>query len=129
MVVDSHIQEKGRLLQQLKDGCAFWSYEPSSVTVNTTPDDLLIEKVLLHLDIDEINTLFAIYPKQRIQKVWEKQMCVHEPRYHNLNVWLAYIYFDINDPQQHINAVRKQHFLELDRKSDDWISRTYGKSF
>ncbi|GHT11559.1 hypothetical protein AGMMS4956_04770 [Bacteroidia bacterium] len=129
MVLDNHIREKERLLQQLKDGCAFWSYEPSSVTINTTSDDLLIEKVLLHLDIDEINTLFTIYPKQHIQEVWEKQMCVHEPRYHRLNVFLALVYFGIKNPGRYIENVHKQHFVELDRKSDEWFSKTYGKSF
>ena len=44
------------LIKKLKDEHRFWSYESDSV--NDVPDDILIEKVLIYLDLDDIDKLF-----------------------------------------------------------------------
>ena len=47
---------KQELLAKLKQEHCFWSYNEDSI--KDIPDDMLIEKTLLHLDLDEINLLF-----------------------------------------------------------------------
>ena len=47
------------LEKKLHEEKAFWSYDKSSIVI--IPDDVLIEKVLLHLDIEDIQILFKGY--------------------------------------------------------------------
>ena len=56
---------KQELLAKLKQEHCFWSYNENSI--KDIPDDMLIEKTLLHLDLEEINQLFLIYPFKIIQ--------------------------------------------------------------
>ncbi len=59
---------KQELLAKLKQEHCFWSYNENSI--KDIPDDMLIEKTLLHLDLEEINQLFLIYPFKKIKQVW-----------------------------------------------------------
>ena len=59
---------KQELLAKLKQEHCFWSYNENSI--KDIPDDMLIEKTLLHLDLDEISQLFLIYPFKKIKQVW-----------------------------------------------------------
>jgi hypothetical protein len=92
--------EKSRqiLIEKLRGKNAFWSYKK----VNEIEDDLLIEKVLLMLDIDDINMLFKIYDKEFLKKVWEERILRQEPYYHRLNRFFAWFYFGIKDPDGYI---------------------------
>jgi len=45
---------KRLLFRHLKKEHAFWSYDPALVTLARMGDDFLIEKVLYHLDWDDI---------------------------------------------------------------------------
>jgi len=101
------------LFNRLKKENAFWSYAPSSVLLKNMDDDTLIEKVLLHLDIDDINRLFALYPKAKIKKVWRTRLCPLEPYYNGLNRLFAYIYFDVKNPDRYIKRQSKKHIKEL----------------
>ena len=58
---------KQELLAKLKQEHCFWSYTEDSI--QDISDDMLIEKTLLHLDLDEINQLFRIYPLKKIKRV------------------------------------------------------------
>lgn len=49
---------KQELLSKLKQEHCFWSYNEDSI--KDIPDDMLIEKTLLHLDLEEINQLFGL---------------------------------------------------------------------
>lgn len=62
MSVDAVKQE---LLAKLKQEHCFWSYNESSV--NEVSDEILIEKTLLHLDLEEINLLFQIFSFKKIK--------------------------------------------------------------
>ena len=62
MSVDAVKQE---LLAKLKQEHCFWSYNESSV--NEVSDEILIEKTLLHLDLEEINQLFQIFSFKKIR--------------------------------------------------------------
>ena len=58
-------QIKQYLFEQLKENYALWSYDRSSMTADSLTDEQMIEKVLLYLDMDEINILFQLYTKQK----------------------------------------------------------------
>jgi hypothetical protein len=58
------------------------------------PDETLIEKTLIYLDLEEIDILFKIFPDERIRMVWKERILRQEPLYHNLNKFIAWFYFN-----------------------------------
>jgi hypothetical protein len=87
---------KSELLQKLHEKHAFWSYDKSSC--QTISDWNLIKFVLIHLDIDDIDLLFTIYPKSKIKKVWMDELVIQGNYLRNMNICLANLYFDIKHP-------------------------------
>ena len=79
------------LFQKLLDQNAFWSYEEP--TYDNISDEFLIEKVIVHLDIDDINMLFVIFPEEKIREVWHKKIKSQDPYYHGLNHLMSWLYF------------------------------------
>ena len=65
--LSNRIRMKKYLFEKLKKEHFLWSYdtqcEPSEV-----PDEIIIEKTLIHLDYIDFQYLFNIYPKSRIKK-------------------------------------------------------------
>jgi len=110
---------KANLFNKLVKECAFWSYDPKSVTLENTTDEMLIYKVLVHLDIDEINQLFLIFDKTKIKSVWEEQLCIQEPYYHGLNAMIGGIYFKIKNPNKYIQKIQKKHFEQLEKQGEE----------
>jgi len=92
------------LFNKLKTKNAFWSYN----TANEISDDLLIEKVMLMLDIDDIGKLFEMYGRNFVRGVWENRILKQEPFYHDLNRFYAWFYFDIENPDEFIKK-RESH--------------------
>ena len=74
-------KNKALLFRHLQQENAFWSYDPTSVSLKNMDDDTFIEKVMLHLDIEDINHLFTLYSKSKIKKVWQTRLCPLEPYY------------------------------------------------
>ncbi len=93
-----------RLLGKLKKHHAFWSYD--AAFIKEIPDDVLIEKVLIQLDIDDIQSLFKLFPKCKIQKVWKDKILSQEPMYHGLNRLYAFMLFDIKNPDRYIREFK-----------------------
>jgi hypothetical protein len=87
---------KSELLQKLHDNHAFWSYDKSSC--RTISDWNLIKFVLIHLDLDDIDLLFTIYPKNKIKKVWREEVAIQGDYLKNMNICFANLYFDIKHP-------------------------------
>jgi len=87
------------LFKKLKAKNAFWSYNKA----DEISDDLLIEKVMLMLDIDDIGKLFEMYSRNLVRRVWENRLLIQEPFYHDLNRFYAWFYFDIENPDEFIN--------------------------
>ena len=97
---------KNGLIGKLIEEKSFWSYSlPPKEQID---DDTLIEKSLLNLDIEDINLLFKVFPRERIQKVWENNILVLEPYYHNLNVFFGWFYFGIDNIDNHLKKILKQ---------------------
>ena len=111
-------QIKAELFNKLIKKCAFWSYDPKSVTLENTTDEMLIYKVLVHLDIDEITQLFFIFNKEKIKSVWEEYLCIQAPYYHELNIMIGGIYFNIKDPNKHIQNIQKKHLKQLKEEGE-----------
>ena len=96
---------RSRLIDKLIEEKSFWSY---AVPVHDQiDDDTLIEKVLLDLDMEEINLLFKVFPVEKVKKVWENNILVMEPYYHNLNVFFGWFYFGIDNIDSHLKKILK----------------------
>ena len=96
------------LFEQLKANHALWSYDKSAMTAHNLPDEFIIEKVLMHLDLDDIDMLFLLFPKKQIKEVWKWNMCPLENFYHSSNVLFAIIYFKIKNPQRYVEMQAKK---------------------
>jgi hypothetical protein len=108
--VDNNLLRK-KLEKKLIEENAFWSYDKSSI--NIIPDDEFIEKVLLHLDIEDVQALFSLFPKKKIQKVWQEVVLSREPLYHNLNRLYAFLLFDIKHPDRYIRYYKNKHIKSI----------------
>lgn len=102
---------KVQLVDKLIMNRVFWSY--ADVKADDISDDILIEKVLIYLDIEDINSLFLIYPYKTIREIWEKEILIQDPFYHSLNLLLAFLYFHIKSPEKYIQKISNRHLLSL----------------
>jgi len=107
------------LFRKLKKENAFWSYNPESVTLRNCDDETLIYKTLVHLDIEEINQLFSIYDKAKVQEVWERELCTQGDYYRRLNKFLAYYYFNIENPKKYIRKIEREHLKSIEQRADE----------
>jgi hypothetical protein len=87
----------------------FWSY--TDVKSADIPDRILIEKVLIYLDVGDINSLFMIFPFKTIKEVWRNEVVIQNPIYYSLNLLLAYLYFHIKNPEKYIEKLNQRHLL------------------
>lgn len=99
------------LYEKLKRSHAFWSYD--EVTMGDLSDEMLIEKVFVHLDMDDIAKLFELFPKKYIQKVWRENMAVQGEYLFDLNVMIALYFFHIRKPEAYL---RRQESLNLKKR-------------
>ena len=99
------------LTEKLMDRNGFWSYD--MLQTNEVLDDILIEKTLLYLDIDDIDKLFTIYSYKKIKQVWRDRLVIQDDYYRKLNKLLAWMYFDIKNPDQYIKRIVRQHIHKL----------------
>ena len=99
----SAVDIKRDLTNKLKKEHCFWSFQPSSV--QDIADDVLIEKVLVYLDMPDIDKLFVIYPHHKVKQVWREYLVPQEEYYHSLNRFLAWWYFDIKRPDSYLKAM------------------------
>jgi len=90
----------------------FWSYK--DVSPEQIDDDLLIEKVLFYLDLDDINKLFTVFPYREVKKIWMKSQFIRDPMNRSLNLLLAFLYFNIKKPEKYVNEVMIDHLHSLD---------------
>ena len=112
---------KQELLSKLKQEHCFWSYNESSI--KDVPDNILIEKTLLHLDLEEINLLFQIYPFKKIKQVWLDYLVPQEEYLYALNRFFAWYYFKAKKPDAYIKSMATRH---LNRCPNNGSYRTNG---
>ena len=102
---------KAYLEQRLHKEVAFWSYDKASC--HDLPDEQLIKYVLIHLDLDDINYLFQIYPKTKIKRVWLDELVPQGDYLLSMNLCFAFLYFDIKKPLQYLKSMETRHFNKL----------------
>ena len=110
-------QLRDELFEKLQRAHAFWSYD--EVEQSDFPDELLIEDVFVHLDIDDISELFELFPKNFVQKVWRENMAVQGEYIFDLNVMIAIVFFHIKKPEAYI---RRQELLYIKKLTQDTSS-------
>jgi len=122
VLLESRNKLRRSLFRKLKRENAFWSYDPKSVTLRNCDDETLIYKTLVHLDIKEINQLFSLYDKAKIQEVWENELCIQGDYYRRLNKFLAYCYFYIDDPKKYIRKIERRHLKNIERRTEEKLN-------
>lgn len=100
-----------RLEKKLVEENALWSYDKSGI--GKIPDDEFIEMVLLHLDLEDVQSLFSLFPRKKIQKVWQEVVLSREPLYHNLNRLYAFLLFDIKHPDRYIRYYKNKYIKSI----------------
>jgi len=94
---------KPYLEKRLMEEHSFWSFEKSSC--QNLSDWNLIKYVLLRLDLDDINYLFKLYPKEKIKEVWLQELVPQGDFLLTMNLCFALLYFDAKKPRQYVKAM------------------------
>ncbi|MDR0907695.1 MAG: hypothetical protein LBM63_03710 [Rikenellaceae bacterium] len=98
------------LLSKLLKANAFWSY--ADILQTDIPDEELIEKTFIYLDLGDIAKLFELYPREYLHRVWRERMVVRGDYLFNLNVMIALYYFDIRNPERYLKRVERAHIKQ-----------------
>ena len=106
----SRSEVKYQLVNMLKVQNSFWSYAPSDW--QNIPDDMLIEKTLIYLDLPQIDQLIAAYGKNRVKNVFRERLIPQEDYLYTLNRFLAWYYFDVKQPDRYL---RQQATRQLNK--------------
>lgn len=102
---------KSDLLAKLKQEKRFWSYNEDSI--NEISDEMLIEKTLLYLDLEEIDLLFLVYPFKKIKQVWLEHLVPKEDYLYTLNRFFAWYYFKAKCPDTYIKSMATRYFNKI----------------
>jgi hypothetical protein len=105
---------KRELLQKLKNEHVFWSYNPVEITAEIVSDEIIIEKTLTYLDIEDIDLLFHYYKPQYIKKVWRNNMAHQGDYLYSLNRFIAWYYFKITNPDKYLKRIENKKFKSYD---------------
>ncbi|MCR5560559.1 MAG: helix-turn-helix transcriptional regulator [Bacteroidales bacterium] len=93
------------LLRMIKDAGGFWSYSGIPEHID---DDSAIEAALVHLDLEEMPSLFRIWSRAHIKRVWKERLVSQGRRMGILNYILAVKVFEIKNPDKYITRYAKQ---------------------
>ncbi|GHV29037.1 hypothetical protein FACS1894176_11640 [Bacteroidia bacterium] len=102
---------KAELLKRLHDHHAFWSYDKRYC--QTLSDWNLIKFVLIHLDLEDIDLLFKIYPKSTVKQVWMKELAIQGDYLRNMNICFANLYFNIKHPVPYLKSMETRHINQF----------------
>ena len=99
------------LLAKLKKEHCFWSFNEDSIS--NVPDEMLIEKVLQYLDLEDIEKLFQIYPFRKVKQVWLERLVPQEEYLYTLNRFLAWYYFKAKSPDTYIKSMATRYYNRM----------------
>ncbi|MEN8156977.1 MAG: recombinase family protein [Bacteroidota bacterium] len=99
------------LFNKLVESKAFWSY--SNVNYEGISDEMLIQKVMINLDINDIKKLFILYNKNQVRKVWKDKLVMQDPHYRSLNLLIAKLFFDIQKPEAYIKRQKREYLKSI----------------
>lgn len=100
--------EREHLIELLNQECRLWSYDMQFK--KDLPDDILIEKVMVYLDLEEIDMLFKLFSFQKIKRVWLDRLIPQENYLYSLNRFFAWFYFRAKRPDVYIKSMATRHF-------------------
>jgi len=100
-----------KLVSQLIEEHCLWSYDNSNIT--DLPDEMLVEKVLVYLDLDEIKELFSILSYSKIKRIWKERLVPQGAYFWQLNKFLAWYYFKAKKPATYLKNLETRHFKKL----------------
>ena len=106
---------RNHLCKELVAKNAFWSYDVQSF--EAIPDEEIIEKCFTILDMDDIDLMFELYPRKRIQQIWKERMAIQGEYMQMLNIMIAMYYFGIKEPEKYLARVERQHINNLLKNS------------
>ena len=98
---------KKELAQQLIRVNAFWSY--ANISAESIPNEELIERVFIYLDMQDIAKLFELYSWDYLRRVWRSRLAVQGDYLFNLNVMIALYYFNIKQPEKYLRRIEREH--------------------
>lgn len=101
------------LFEKLKQECAFWSYNPDSISLSDLPDDQLIAMTFRHLDLAEISQLFRIFPFAKIKNAWKRILVPEGDFLYTLNRFIAWYYFKAKRPDAYLKSLQTRYLNSL----------------
>lgn len=99
------------LLVRLKKQHCFWSYDASQI--KRLSDATLVEMVMLHLDVDDIDKLFLLIPAKDIKRYWLERLVPQREYIYPLNVFIACYYFGMKRPGAYVKAMATRQLNRL----------------
>jgi len=87
-------KRKEALFQTLQKKGLFWSYSKTA-TLEEIGEHTFMEHTLKYADMDELRTLFALYGKRQLFKVWSERL-QRDMRFKKLNLLLARVFFNMD---------------------------------
>lgn len=97
---------KQKIIRMLKRKGAFWSYKMKDG--DDLPDDIVIEKGLMHLEFEDMHLLFELYGKDRVKKFWEEKLVPQGSYLRTLNWLLATVFFGIGNADEYLDKNAKE---------------------
>ena len=92
---------RDNLIHELTDMNVCWPYKEADT--EKLSDEWLIEKILLHSDLDSIYRLFDIFPEAYIRSIWEQRLLPDRNNY-SMNLLFALLLFHIDNPEQYLQS-------------------------
>lgn len=106
---------RNHLCKELVAKNAFWSFDVTSF--EAIPDEEIVEKCFTILDIEDIDLMFELYPRKRIQQIWKERMAIQGEYMQMLNIMIAMYYFGIKEPEKYLARIERQHINNLLKNS------------
>lgn len=88
------------ILKKIKANGGLWSYDGIPDNMD---EDAIIEAALMHLDLEDMPSLFKIWSRSHIKKVWKERMVSQGARLGILNYILAVKIFYVNNPNHYLS--------------------------
>lgn len=103
--------ERLELIDKLKNEHCFWSFDEHYI--KDVPDDILIEKTMIYLDLPEIDALFSLFSFKKIKKVWLEYLVPQGDYLYTLNRFFAWYYFHAKRPDQYVKSMATRHYNKM----------------
>ena len=102
------LTNKTELFDKLKSKGVFWSYA-KSISYADSGDAILCEHVLKYGDFDDLKTLFLLYEKNKLKKIWEENL-VEDKRFQKANLFLARVFFEMDIESSYFERGKSARF-------------------